>query len=105
LPTAAVPPEATDERAAIHPGDVVQVTEQGHALYGSFGLVRELHGWGLGVDFLAVTETAGRVGITYQRLKRSELAAIGAALIMPPDILSARRDSIETARLIEQEKQ
>lgn len=98
------PPAAIPEPPPIHPGDIIQVTAQGSPWRGAIGLVRERHSWGVGVDFLAVTETTGRIGVTYQRFKVPEVAVIGEAAIMPPELLAARRDALETERLVREEK-
>jgi hypothetical protein len=88
---------AADEGTTIvvHPGDVVQVTPEGHQLRGAFAIVEECHGWGLGVQLVAIV--GGVPSKSYERLKPGQFAVIGPATLISPEIAGARRDSIRHA--------
>lgn len=76
----------------VHPGDVVQVIAEGHQLRGAFAIVETCHGWGIGVQIVAVV--GGVPSKSYERLKPGQFAVVGPAVLITPEIASARRDSI-----------
>jgi hypothetical protein len=69
-------------------------------------MVREVHNWGIGVAIPAIID--GRSAEAYERLKAprgkkpGEFVQVGTAYLMPPEVLRARTDAIETARLAAQ---
>lgn len=91
--------ETTPQEAVtivVHPGDVVQVVLADHRFHGALGIVRECHGWGLGVDLVAI-DPQGRPATAYERLRPGQFAVIGPAALMAGEVAQARKESIETA--------
>jgi hypothetical protein len=91
---------ATDAIQIVHPGDIIQGTQQGPA-HGHLFLVTETHRWGVGA--LARWYEGGGDHETYYRLKPGQFAVVGAAAILPPEVAAARRDSIANAREVARE--
>jgi hypothetical protein len=91
---------ATTEALTVHPGDIVQGTQQGPT-HGHLFLVTETHRWGVGAVARWHENDVDRE--TYNRLKPGTFAVCGAAAVLPPEVAAARRDSIATARQIARE--
>lgn len=91
---------ATEEAQTVHPGDIIQGTQQGPH-HGHLFLVTETHRWGVGV--LARWHEDEEDREVYHRMKPGTFAVVGAAYILPPDVAAARRDSIATARTLAKE--
>ncbi|MFL6864068.1 MAG: hypothetical protein ACJ8DZ_13825 [Allosphingosinicella sp.] len=98
-PTA--PAAAETETIVVHPGDVIQVIDQKHATAGCLLIVEGCYGWGVGGTMHWIAD--GRAWESYHRLKVGQFAVVGAASIVKPEILAARRDSIGTAELVRME--
>lgn len=89
-----------------HPGDVAQVTDPAHPWHGIVGIVDAVHSWGIHISLLFPdTARAGRVIEGVERLKPGQFVVIGAAPLLKPAVLAARRDSLETARIVAEEAQ
>lgn len=82
----------------IHPGDIVQVTDKDHPTFTAFVLVDSVRRWGVTGE---VWLSAG--SFVPLRLRYDQFAHVGTAALLPPDVLAARRDSIETARIVADE--
>jgi hypothetical protein len=98
------PAPAADDSPSLHPGDIAQVFDVQHPWHGYVAMIEEVRPWGFGLLLLA--PVPGRPGSVEwrERFKRPQLLQVGVAALIPPDVAAARRDSIETARLIEEEK-
>jgi hypothetical protein len=86
---------ATDDTLIVHPGDIIQGTAQGPT-HGHLFLITETHSWGVGA--VARWHERGTDRETYNRFKPGTFAVCGAAAILPPDVVAARRDSVAAAR-------
>lgn len=76
----------------VHPGDVIQVTASRHSLVGVTMIVQEVRLRGVGAH-ISLDPGVER----YVRLNNDEFAIIGPAAVLTPELLSARRASINTA--------
>lgn len=99
----------------VHPGDVVQITDNRHQLLGCVAICYQVYSWGIHANL----RIPGRMGDTpgtvivmpgrdstvdiTERLKPGQFMVVGTAVLLPPDVIAARRDSIETARLVAEE--
>lgn len=92
---------AEEETVTVHPGDIVQITDGKHAGVGCLLIVEGCYGWGIGCTMR--WSDKDRVWESYHRLKPSQFAVCGAASVVKPDVLAARRDSIGTERLVRSE--
>lgn len=92
---------ATDETIIVHPGDILQGTEQGPQ-HGHLFLVTETHRWGAGA--VARWHHDGDDHEVYHRFKPGTFAVVGAAHILPPEVAAARRDSLATQRQLAKEQ-
>lgn len=99
--TPATEPATEEETLTVHPGDVVQITDQKHAAFGCLLIVEQCHSWGLGATMHWADKT--RLWESYHRLKPGQFALVGAAAIVKPDVLAARRDSLGTQELVRSE--
>lgn len=90
-----------EETVVVHPGDVVQIIDPKHPGVGCLLIVEGCHGWGIGATMHWTDK--GRMWESYHRLKPGQFAVCGAAAVVKPDVLSARRDSIGTAALVRSE--
>lgn len=94
------PAPATPEPVQPHPGDIVQVTDQGHASFPAILLVWEVRG----------AHVEGRIQSSRDqehppvRMKPGQFAIVGAAALLVPDLLKARQASIATAELVARER-
>lgn len=83
-----------------HPGDIVQVTDQAHASFPAILLVWEVR----------AAHVEGRIqGSRTEepppvRMKPGQFVIVGAAYLLPPDLLKARQASIATAELVARER-
>jgi hypothetical protein len=91
---------ATPEVVAPHPGDIIQVTDQTHAAFPAILLVHEVRA--------AHVEGRAQGSRTEEtppvRLKPGQFAIVGAAFLLPPDLLKARQASVATAELVASER-
>lgn len=95
---------AASEPPIVHPGDVVQVIDAAHPWHGIVAITDATHSWGIHISLLFPdTARAGRVIEGVERLKPGQFAVIGAAPLLKPAVLAARRDSLETARVVAEE--
>ena len=86
----------------VHPGDVVQITQADHRYRAALGIVQECHGWGVGVNLIAISN--GRPVEAYERLRPGQFVVIGSAFLMPPEVAAARKASIEHAEDLARER-
>jgi hypothetical protein len=102
---AAEPPATQQaESITVHPGDIVQITDKGHAWHGTTSIVEATHNWGIHIQMLFPNlHKPGTMINAQERLKPGQFAVCGTAAILPPEILARRRDSLETARLLAEE--
>jgi hypothetical protein len=92
---------ATDDTLIVHPGDIIQGTQQGPS-HGHLFLVTETHRWGVGAVHRWSEHGADKE--TYWRFKAGQFAVVGVAPLMPPEVAAARRDSVEGALAVAREK-
>lgn len=92
---------ATDETLIVHPGDIIQGTQQGPQ-HGHLFLVTEPRTRHVGA--VARWHADGADQETYHRFQPGTFAVVGAAAILPPEVAAARRDSIATQRLLDAER-
>lgn len=94
------PVPATPEPPQPHPGDIVQVTDQAHAAFPAILLVHEVR-----AAHIEARVQAGRLEeMPPLRMKPGQFAIVGAAALLPPDLLKARQASIATAELVARER-
>lgn len=94
------PAPAVPEPVQPHPGDIIQVTDQGHAAFPAILLVHEVR-----AAHVEGRIQAGRLEETPPiRMKPGQFAVVGAAALLPPDLLKARQASIATAELVARER-
>lgn len=96
-----LPPEAPEAAVFIHPGDLVQITDQAHEHQRAILMVTETYSWGLGATMQAIVD--GRLSESYQRLRVAQAVVVGTAALMPPEVLQLRKASIETQRELARE--
>lgn len=101
--TEPAPASEESETLVVHPGDVIQITDQKHVGVGCFLLVEGCYKWGIGATLHWLNSNQSGAMQSYHRLRPGQFAVVGAAAILTPDLLAARRDSVETARLVAQE--
>lgn len=83
-----------------HPGDIVQVTDQGHESFPAILLVHEVRAAHVeGRIQGARTDETPPV-----RMKPGQFVIVGAAYLLPPDLLKARQASVATAELVASER-
>lgn len=92
-----VPTEPESAVAAL-PGDVVQVTDAKHPWSGMICIIEQTRAWGVELYLCSPTGIEWR-----ERAKADQVGVIGAAVLAPPGIAAARRDAVETARLLADE--
>jgi len=97
----ATAPATEEETLTVHPGDVVQITDQKNKAFGCLLIVEACHGWGVGATMHWTDGT--RLWESYHRLKPDQFAVVGAAAVVKPDVLAARRDSLGMQELVRQE--
>lgn len=97
--------ELTPEPAKIivHPGDIVQITDQVHAHRGALLQVEIVQAWGIGAEMNAIVD--GTYCAAYVRLKPDQFAVVGVAVLMSPDRLAARRASLATDAAMARERE
>lgn len=81
--------QSIDDR--ILPGDVVQITADGSPWQGYFGLVEAVPQWGVKIN---LPQADGAV--VPLRMKADQIARVGVAPLMPPEIAEARASYIAT---------
>lgn len=86
-----------------HPGDIIQITHPAHDWHPMLLLVDESKKWGVLAIAFQVKPDGSGVGQYPIRLKWGVFQKVGEAVVLPADMLAARRDSIETARLVGEE--
>lgn len=94
------PAPAAPESVQVHPGDIAQVTDQAHPAFPAILLVWEVRG----AHVEARMQGSRTEDTPPVRLKPGQLAIVGAAALLPPDILKARQASIATAELVARER-
>lgn len=93
---------ATEETLIVHPGDIIQATQQG-PIHGHLFLVSETHRWGVGAVMRWTDDGEDRE--TYHRFTDpAAFVVVGTAHLLPPDVAARRRDSVATQRTVEREK-
>lgn len=95
MPNDAPATPAGTEKVTVLPGDAVQVIDKKSNVRGAFGIVRETFGWGLGVDMVAIA--LGKVSENYMRFKPDQVAVIGPAALVKPEVARDRRLAVEAA--------
>lgn len=93
---------ATEETVIVHPGDIIQATQQG-PIHGHLLFVSETHRWGVGAVLRWPDPDLQEDREVYHRMKPDTFVKVGTAAIMPPDVAAARRDSIATQRAVQRE--
>lgn len=92
---------AAEDTVTVHPGDILQITDSKHPGLGCVLIAEGCHKWGVGAT---LRWFAGeRTMEAYIRLKPGQFSVTGAAAVLSPETLAARRASIETARLVAEE--
>lgn len=92
----------TDAKITVHPGDIVQITDQAHPYVRGLAVVTECHSWGIGVNVNGVV--GGALAEAYERLKPGQFAVCGVARLVSGAVAAARRQSMETDAEIQRER-
>jgi hypothetical protein len=80
------------------PGDIVQVIDKTHGWVGMTAIIEQTRAWGFELYLCSPTGLEWR-----ERAKREQFAVIGVAILVSPAIAAARRDAVETARILADE--
>lgn len=94
------PAPAAPEVVQCHPGDIAQVTDQAHAAFPAILLVHEVRG----AHVEARAQGSRLEEAPPVRMKPGQFAVVGAAALLPPELLKARQASIATAELVARER-
>jgi hypothetical protein len=85
------------EQPTLHPGDIVQITDQKNRWFPSLIVVEEVRAWGVQGFAFMPSPKGPPSGKAYYRLKTGEFEKVGALVMIPEDIAKAREASLETA--------
>lgn len=100
-------PEATPAPAAptiVHPGDVIQITDQADKWFPAILVVDEVKGWGVQAYLYVAHNDGTPAGQAFYRLKHGKFALTGGrAIVATREQFMAREASLETARLLAEE--
>jgi mannose/cellobiose epimerase-like protein (N-acyl-D-glucosamine 2-epimerase family) len=94
--------EGESSGVPVLPGDLVQVTAQGHRFRGGLGVVSEVRRRGVGAVLQAL-DADGRLVEAYERLRPDQFAVVGRAVLVTPEIQRAREDAERTAAAVARE--
>jgi hypothetical protein len=91
---------AAPEPSQVHPGDIAQVIDQAHPAFPAILLVWEVRG----AHVEARIQGSRTEDTPPVRMKPGQFAVVGAAALLPPDLLKDRQASIATAELVARER-
>ena len=84
------------QQQAPHPGDLIQITDAASPAHSHIALVQEVRRWGVGA-VIRYPVAGDQVAEIYYRLAREQFIIIGAAPLLPPDLIEARKQSLASA--------
>lgn len=88
---------------AVFPGDIVQITAQGHKWMSALAVVDEMKSWGVQA-YIQSIDAKGALGHVYVRLRHNEYGKCGTAMLVSADQAKQRQIAMETAAIVQQEQ-
>lgn len=83
------------EPLVVHPGDLVQITDEATKFYPAILTVDDVKAWGVQA-FILAPDSKGVIAPVFTRLQRGTFAVCGAAVLLPGDTARAREQSLAT---------